>query len=130
MQAADVGAAASDAAEELEQTVCLLSAVCDYDCCKALSPSTTHNSLIIHTVSSCPSLTDSVTFPNEPEQVCSAECSPHLLRSCTAHVIIIADREYCLLQSSTWGSAVWNTVTAPVSYLSSGIRRLSGHVER
>ncbi|KAL3148272.1 hypothetical protein ABBQ38_013738 [Trebouxia sp. C0009 RCD-2024] len=34
------------------------------------------------------------------------------------------------LAHTSWGSAVWNTVTAPVSYLSSGIRRLSGHVER
>ncbi|KAL0033143.1 hypothetical protein WJX79_005326 [Trebouxia sp. C0005] len=30
---------------------------------------------------------------------------------------------------SSWGSAVWSTVTAPVSYISSGLRRLSGHVE-
>lgn len=40
----------------------------------------------------------------------------------------VTDGGFCLVQS--WGSAVWNTVTAPVSYLSSGIRRLSGHVER
>lgn len=32
--------------------------------------------------------------------------------------------------TSSWGSAVWSTVIAPVSYISSGLRRLSGHVER
>lgn len=32
--------------------------------------------------------------------------------------------------TSSWGAAVWSTVTAPVSYLSSGLRRLSGTVER
>lgn len=32
-------------------------------------------------------------------------------------------------QTSTWGNTIWNTVTAPVSIISSGIRRLSGRVE-
>lgn len=38
-----------------------------------------------------------------------------------------ADMEHT---TSSWGSAVWNTVTAPVSYISSSIRRLSGAVEQ
>lgn len=37
--------------------------------------------------------------------------------------------EYCydLLQASSWGSTVWNTITAPVSYVA---RRLSGTVQQ